>query len=112
MRPFATSALCLLAFLAPALAANESIFEPGAKLKVEAGGGAGGEGPAWHPKFGVLSSGNNQIYQLNRDGKSRIWRKDAGTNGRSSTVRDSCSPATPRGAAWSASTRRTASSPS
>jgi gluconolactonase len=81
MRPFATSALCLLAFLAPALAANESIFEPGAKLKVEAGGGAGGEGPAWHPKFGVLSSGNNQIYQLDRDGKSRIWRKDAGTNG-------------------------------
>jgi gluconolactonase len=81
MRPFATSALCLLVLGAPAIAADESIFEPSAKLKVEAGGGAGGEGPAWHPKLGVLSSGNNHIYQLDRDGKSRVWRKDAGTNG-------------------------------
>lgn len=57
------------------------IFESGAKLKVEAEGGAGGEGPAWDPKLGVLSSGNGHIYQLDRKGKSRIYRKDAGTNG-------------------------------
>jgi len=60
---------------------TEDIFEPGAKLKIEAEGGAGGEGPAWHPKLGVLSSGNGHIYQLDRKGKSRIYRKDAGTNG-------------------------------
>jgi gluconolactonase len=81
MRPFAISTLCLLALLAPSRAADDAIFEPGAKLKVEAGDGAGGEGPAWHPRLGVLSSGNNHIYQLDRDGKSHVWRKNAGTNG-------------------------------
>jgi gluconolactonase len=60
---------------------SEEIFQPGAKLKVETEGGAGGEGPAWDPKLGVLSSGNGHIYQLDRKGKSRIYRKDAGTNG-------------------------------
>jgi gluconolactonase len=62
-------------------AEEEAIFAPGAKLKVEAEGGAGGEGPAWHPKLGVLTSGNGHIYQLDRAGKSRIFRKGAGTNG-------------------------------
>src|SRR5882672_7460461 len=61
--------------------ADEPIFEPGAKLKIEAEGGAGGEGPAWHPKLGVLMSGNDNIQQLDRDGKSKVFRKDAGTNG-------------------------------
>src|SRR5215475_2735268 len=60
---------------------HERIFEPNAKLQVEAGDGAGGEGPAWHPKLGLLTSGNGHIFQLDRDGKSRIYRKDAGTNG-------------------------------
>ena len=72
---------CLLAWTASAALAEESIFTPGATLKVVAGDGAGGEGPAWHPKLGVLSSGNGHIYQLVRDGKSRIYRRDAGTNG-------------------------------
>jgi gluconolactonase len=61
--------------------AGEPIFEPGAKLKVEAEKGAGGEGPAWHPKLGVLMSGNNHIMRRDRDGKTSIHRKDAGTNG-------------------------------
>ncbi|HEY7329891.1 MAG TPA: SMP-30/gluconolactonase/LRE family protein [Gemmataceae bacterium] len=60
---------------------DEPIFEPGAKLKVESGAGAGGEGPAWHPQLGVLTCGNGHIMQLDRDGKSRIYRKDAGANG-------------------------------
>src|ERR1700683_2413003 len=60
---------------------GDGIFEAGAKLKVEAGGGAGGEGPAWDPRLGVLSSGNGHIYQLDRTGKSRIYRKGAETNG-------------------------------
>jgi gluconolactonase len=66
--------------LAPARK-EEAIFEPGARLKVESAAGSGGEGPAWHPRLGVLTSGNGHIMQRGRDGKSRIYRKDAGTNG-------------------------------
>src|SRR5262245_19145037 len=73
--------LCLL-LLAPSFAAaDEPIFASGAKLKVEAGGGSGGEGPAWDPELGVLSSGNGHVYRLGRDGKSRIHRRGADTNG-------------------------------
>jgi gluconolactonase len=61
--------------------AETAIFPPGATLKVEAEGGSGGEGPAWHPELGVLTSGNGHIYQLQRSGQSRIYRKGAGTNG-------------------------------
>src|SRR5258708_1521546 len=75
--------LCLAAALAPAWAADtdEAIFEAGAKLKVESGKGTGGEGPAWHPKLGVLTSGKGGIMQLNRDGKSQVYRKEPETNG-------------------------------
>jgi gluconolactonase len=80
---------CFIAILLPCVvlalpaypAEEEAIFAPGAKLKEEAGGGAGGEGPAWHPKLGVLSSGNGHIYQLTPEGKSQVFRKGAGTNG-------------------------------
>lgn len=61
--------------------ADEPIFAPDAKLKVEAENGSGGEGPVWHPKLGVLSSGAGSIYQLDREGRSRIFREGAGTNG-------------------------------
>ncbi len=83
MRPFYLILPCLAATLVPALAADkdEPIFEPGAILKLEAAKGAGGEGPAWHPKLGVLTSGNGHVMQLDRDGKSQIYRKDAATNG-------------------------------
>jgi sugar lactone lactonase YvrE len=81
MRCLAIAALSVLMIAAGARAAEEPIFEPGAKLKVEAGDGAGGEGPAWHPQLGLLASGNGHIYQLDRAGKSRIYRQAAGTNG-------------------------------
>jgi gluconolactonase len=81
MRYLSSLWLCVAAFTAPALAAEEVIFDPNAKLKVEAGDGSGGEGPAWHPELGVFTSGNGHICQLDRDGKSHIWRKGAGTNG-------------------------------
>src|SRR5438874_6675537 len=64
-----------------AATAEDPIFAPGAKLKVEAGDGAGGEGPVWHPQLGVLSSGNGNIHRLDRAGKSSVFRKEAGTNG-------------------------------
>jgi gluconolactonase len=62
--------------------ADDTIFEKGAKLEKLAGGGAGGEGPAWHPKFGVLMSSNSgDIRRYTLDGKSVVYRKKAGTNG-------------------------------
>jgi gluconolactonase len=74
---YVTAAMTMLA----AAGEEEAIFEPGARLKVESAAGSGGEGPAWHPRLGVLTSGKGHIMQLDRDGKSRIYRKDAGTNG-------------------------------
>src|SRR5262245_29198376 len=74
--------VCILMILAAVTTGRaDDIFAPGAQLKVEAANGAGGEGPAWHPLLGVLSSGKGHIYRLDRDGKPSIWRKDAGTNG-------------------------------
>lgn len=62
-------------------AADEPIFEPGSKLKVEAGKGSAGEGPAWDPELGILTSGHNGIHRLSIDGKSSVFREKAGTNG-------------------------------
>ncbi len=73
--------LSLLLLLAAPSLADEPIFEPNAKLKVEAANGSGGEGPAWHPTLGVFSSGNGHVYRLTPDGKSMIFRENAGTNG-------------------------------
>lgn len=64
----------------PTLAA-EPIFAPGAELKAESEHGSGGEGPAWHPKLGLLTSGNGDIYRLDREGRSSVYRQAAGTNG-------------------------------
>jgi gluconolactonase len=60
---------------------EEAIFAPDSKLKTLAGGGVGGEGPAWDPKLGLLTSGNGNICRLDLTGKSTIYRKGAGTNG-------------------------------
>ncbi len=81
MSRLSVGSLCLLAALTAVASGGEMIFAPGAKLKTEAGGGPGGEGPAWHPKLGVLCSGGGHVYQLDRDGKVSIHRKGAGTNG-------------------------------
>jgi gluconolactonase len=81
MRSLPCALLCLVAVLPSGRTAAEAIFAAGAKLKVEAGGGVGGEGPAWDPKLGVLTSGNGHVCRLDRDGKSSVYRKDAGTNG-------------------------------
>jgi gluconolactonase len=80
MRISIGAVVCLFILL-ERLPAAEEIFAPGATLKVEAEGGVGGEGPAWHPKLGVLTSGNGHVNQLDPAGRSRIYRKNAGTNG-------------------------------
>lgn len=62
-------------------AADAPIFEPDAKLKVVAEKGAGGEGPAWDPKLGILSSGNGHVMRVAPDGTASVYRENAGTNG-------------------------------
>jgi len=76
-------AVVVVVFLLPlsALAADEPIFEKGAKLIVVAGMGVAGEGPAWDSDLGILTSGNGHINRFSRDGKATVYRKDAGTNG-------------------------------
>ncbi len=71
----------LLLAASTARSADDAIFPADAKLKVESADGEGGEGPAWHPELGVLTSGNGHICRLDRKGKSSVHRKDAGTNG-------------------------------
>jgi gluconolactonase len=76
--------LCVTLLLVTAgqIRADDDIFEPGAKLTVLAEKGAGGEGPAWSPKLGVLMSGDNgDIMRFGLDGKTTVYRKGAGVNG-------------------------------
>lgn len=73
--------LLLLVLLAPChLAADDSPFAPNSKPTKLLDKGAG-EGPAWHPELGLLTSGGGHIYRYSRDGKSSVHRKGAGTNG-------------------------------
>ncbi len=58
-----------------------AIFELGSKLQIISASGRGGEGPAWDPDLGVLTSGNGDINRLDNHGQASIFRKGAGTNG-------------------------------
>ena len=60
--------------------AADPILAPGAKPQLLQETGAG-EGPAWHPKLGLLTSGDGHIMRRDRDGKMSIYRQDAGSNG-------------------------------
>ncbi len=53
---------------------------PGAKPQLLQETGAG-EGPAWHPELGLLTSGDGHIMRRDRDGKASVYRHDAGSNG-------------------------------
>lgn len=67
--------------LAKADAKEEPVFAPGANLQKLAGDGAAGEGPAFDPELGVLTSGAKGIHQFTPKGESKVWREKAGTNG-------------------------------
>ncbi|MFO0795981.1 MAG: SMP-30/gluconolactonase/LRE family protein [Gemmataceae bacterium] len=75
-------ASCLL-FPASCLLAQDAdpIFEPGVRLAVLAAKDSAGEGPAWDPELGLLTSGHGGIHRLAPDGASSVWRAKAGTNG-------------------------------
>lgn len=61
--------------------ADEPVRSPNAKPTLLQEKGAG-EGPAWHPELGLLTSGGDgHIYRRGRDGKLSIYRENAGSNG-------------------------------
>lgn len=60
--------------------AGEGIFEKGSKPLLLREKGAG-EGPAWHPELGLLTSGGGHIFRHVRDEASTIHLENAGTNG-------------------------------
>lgn len=61
--------------------AADDLLEPGAKPLLLQEEGAG-EGPAWHPKLGLLTSGHDgHIHRRDHDGKQSIYRRNAGSNG-------------------------------
>jgi len=40
-----------------------------------------GEGPAWHPELGLLTSGEGNINRRDRNGNTSVYRENAGSNG-------------------------------
>jgi gluconolactonase len=56
-------------------------FAKGAKAEPLSTSGAGGEGPAWDPEWGLLSTGKGGIHRRALDGTQSVFRADAGTNG-------------------------------
>ncbi len=76
-----TTLILLGGLIATPLAFSQSMLEPNAKLMREVGGGVAGEGPAWDPDLGLLTSGNGNIHRWSLDQVSSIYRKEAGTNG-------------------------------
>src|SRR5829696_3198106 len=58
----------------------DSILEPGAKPQKLQDEGAG-EGPAWHPDLGLLTSSGEHVYRRSKDGAVSVYRKDTGSNG-------------------------------
>ncbi|MEC8555027.1 MAG: SMP-30/gluconolactonase/LRE family protein [Planctomycetota bacterium] len=57
---------------------RESVFASKPKMLQETGAG---EGPAWHPKLGLLTSGDGNINQRTPDGEQIVWFAEAGSNG-------------------------------
>lgn len=58
--------------------AAESVFESAPEMLSETGAG---EGPAWHPRLGLLTSGEGNINLRDRQGRASVYVRDAGSNG-------------------------------
>src|SRR6187455_1435040 len=70
----------LAAFVVINAHTSAQTIAPDEKPKLLAEQGAG-EGPAWHPELGLLTSGGGQIYRRDKNGQQSIYRENAGTNG-------------------------------
>lgn len=74
------SLLLLILVLPTTVFADEVILAPEAKPQLLENTGAG-EGPAWHPQWGLLTSGDGHIMRRDLSGQQSIFRKNAGSNG-------------------------------
>lgn len=84
-RPVSTAAtplwlITLLALLQPAPASGGGIVERGSHPQCLQDKGAG-EGPAWHPALGLLTSGEGHIFRRSQDKGVSIHLENAGSNG-------------------------------
>ena len=76
--PFFTVILAVVAVNVSAQ--DESLFAPAAQPTLALESGAG-EGPAWHPNHGLFFSGRDGITLIDKDGKTRLFFPNAGSNG-------------------------------
>ncbi len=74
------ASLIFILSLATVAMTEEAILEAGQEPQLIRRHGAG-EGPAWHPNQGLFSRGEGNIHLLARDGTSRVFRRNAGSNG-------------------------------
>jgi gluconolactonase len=56
------------------------VFAPGSQTQMLQDHGAG-EGPAWHPELGLLTSGDGHIYRRDREGQVSVHRRNTRSNG-------------------------------
>ncbi|MBS0201817.1 MAG: SMP-30/gluconolactonase/LRE family protein [Planctomycetes bacterium] len=75
-----TSVYGLVATLAGLAMAAEPILIAGTKPELLQEHGAG-EGPAWHPELGLLTSGEGNTNRRDKQGKISIYRQGTGSNG-------------------------------
>lgn len=85
IREIATAvAVAIILFLAPDVERvidSGVAFPKGTVPEVLSATGSGGEGPAWDPDWGLLSSGKGDINRRSLDGAQSVFRENAGTNG-------------------------------
>ena len=74
------SFLVLSCFSAACVTGAEPIFESNGNPKLVLETGAG-EGPAWHPDYGLFFSGHDGITLLDRTGQTKRFLPNAGSNG-------------------------------
>lgn len=71
--------LTFACFVASGVASGENpVFTTEPEQVRESGAG---EGPVWHPKLGLLTSGDGNINRLDLNGKTSVFRNAAGSNG-------------------------------
>ncbi|MEM7383420.1 MAG: SMP-30/gluconolactonase/LRE family protein, partial [Verrucomicrobiota bacterium] len=72
------SFLCLTTGASSLIAQGLKVFDGPAEEILKEGAG---EGPAWHPKTGLVFSGHGHIQRLTDQKQIEVYRKDAGSNG-------------------------------
>lgn len=80
LHQFVAGLLCIAAIWTNQAVAADPIFVHGSKPELLQEHGAG-EGPAWHPELGLLTSGEGNTNLRDKSGKISVYRKDTGSNG-------------------------------